>query len=65
MVTQDRSRRQGPAPPDPRDEGQVALHVRVRPELRTRARRAALELRVPMRVLVEEALESDLRRRGY
>lgn len=64
MVTQDRSRRRGP-PPDPRDEGQVALHVRVRPELRTRARRAALELRMPMRLLVEEALESDLRRRGY
>lgn len=65
MVTQDRSRQRGPAPPDPRDEGQVALHVRVRPELRTRARRAAQELRVPMRVLVEEALDFDLRRRGY
>jgi hypothetical protein len=65
MVTQDRSRQKDQAPPDPRDQGQVALHVRVRPELRTRARRAALELRVPMRLLVEEALESELRRRGY
>ena len=64
MVPQERSRRRAP-PPDPRDEGQVALHVRIRPELRTRARQAALELRIPMRVLVEQALEADLRRRGY
>lgn len=64
MVTQDRSRRRGP-PDDPLDEGQVALHVRVRPEIRTRARKASLELGMPMRLLVEEALDSALRRRGY
>ena len=52
-------------PPDPRDEGQVALHLRVRPELRTRARRAAQELGMPMRSLIEEAVDAELRRRGY
>ena len=65
MATRDRRGGKGRPPPDPRDEGQVALHVRVRPELRSRARRAALELRIPMRLLVEEALDSDLKRRGF
>jgi predicted HicB family RNase H-like nuclease len=57
--------RQDDLPPDPRDEGQVALHLRVHPELRTRARRAAQELGIPMRSLIEEAVDTDLRRRGY
>jgi hypothetical protein len=54
----------GRPPPDP-DEGQVALHVRVRPDLRRRARRASVELGIPMRLLVEGALEADLKRRGF
>ena len=58
-------RQQDPPLPDPRDEGQVTLHLRVRRELRTRARRAAQELGMPMRSLIEEALDADLRRRGY
>jgi predicted transcriptional regulator len=48
-----------------RDEGTVALNVRVKPDLRRRARRAAVELRAPMRKMVEEALDAYLKRRGY
>jgi predicted HicB family RNase H-like nuclease len=52
-------------PVDPRDQGQVALNVRVRPDIRARARREAIELGVSMRDMVEEALEAYLKRRGY
>ena len=64
MATQVRRGVKGRPPPDP-DEGQVALHVRVRPDLRRRARRASVELGIPMRLLVEGALEADLKRRGF
>ena len=48
-----------------RDAGQVAINVRVRPDVRTRARRASIELGVPMRDMVEEALDAYLKRRGF
>jgi len=64
-VTQDRNVRSPSHGPATSDEGQVALHVRVRPELRKRARQAASELGMPMRTLVEEALDAALRRRGF
>ena len=64
-MAQDRAARTPSRRPTESDEGQVALHVRVRPELRRRARHAASELGMPMRTLVEEALDSALQRRGY
>ena len=64
MATQVRRGGKGRPPPEP-DEGQVALHVRVRPDLRRRARQASIELGIPMRLLVEAALDADLKRRGF
>jgi predicted HicB family RNase H-like nuclease len=63
MVTQGARRARGSA--DAYDEGQVSLHVRVRPDLRRRAREAAAKSGTPMRTLVEEALDAYLRRRGF
>jgi predicted HicB family RNase H-like nuclease len=62
MVTQGARRGRG-SPAE--DEGQVSLHVRVRPDLRRRARDAAAKSGIPMRTLVEEALDAYLRRRGF
>lgn len=65
VMTEDRNARSSSPASSDSDEGQVALHVRVRPELRKRARHAASELGMPMRTLVEEALDVALRRRGF
>ena len=64
MVTQGARRARG-GPADAYEEGQVSLHVRVRPDLRRRAREAAAKSGTPMRTLVEEALDAYLRRRGF